>query len=24
MAINLDKDLSVPDAPEDDYVYRTN
>lgn len=24
MAINLDKDLSVPDAPEDEYVYWTN
>jgi len=24
MAINLDKDLSIPDAPEDEYVYWTN
>jgi len=24
MGINLDKDLSIPDAPEDEYVYWTN
>ena len=24
MAINLDKDLSIPDAAEDEYVYWTN
>ena len=24
MAINLDKDLSIPDAPDDEYVYWTN
>ena len=24
MGINLDKDLSIPDAPDDEYVYWTN